>query len=91
MSGRPRQQELVPDPAALDGTVTINARCSVRTLDGHCVVFVAGVVVAQFAVGDRMAEAHARVGLVDQGWAEQREVALAFGCSTRTVRRDQRR
>jgi transposase len=91
MSGRPRQQELVPDPAALDGTVAINARCSVRTLDGHCVVLVAGVVVAQFAAGDRMAEAHARVGLVDQGWAEQREVALAFGCSTRTVRRDQRR
>ena len=91
MSGRSQQQELLPDPAVLDGTVAINARCTLRKQGGHCVVSVAGVVVAQFALGDRMAQAHARVSLVDQGWAEQREVARAFGCSTRTVRRDQRR
>jgi transposase len=38
-----------------------------------------------------MAEAHAVVGLVEQGWADQREVARAFDCSARTVRRHQRR
>jgi DNA-binding CsgD family transcriptional regulator len=31
------------------------------------------------------------VGLVEQGWANQIEVARAFGCSARTVRRHQRR
>ncbi|MEK7219041.1 MAG: helix-turn-helix domain-containing protein, partial [Patescibacteria group bacterium] len=62
-----------------------------RTQDGHRVVIVAGVVVAHYAVGDRMAEAHAMVNLVDQGWADQKEVARAFGCSARSVRRHQRR
>ena len=38
-----------------------------------------------------MAEAHAMVGLVAQGWADQLEVAWAFHCSARTVRRYQRR
>jgi len=62
-----------------------------RTQDGHRVVVVAGVAIAQYALGDRMAEAHAMVGLIDQGWAEQKEVARAFGCSARSVRRHQRR
>jgi hypothetical protein len=52
---------------------------------------VAGVVLAHYATGDRMAEAHAMVSLVEQGWADQSEVARAFGWSARTVRRDQRR
>jgi transposase len=38
-----------------------------------------------------MAEAHAMVSLVEQGWAEQTDVARTFGCSARTVRRFQRR
>ncbi|MGD1085217.1 MAG: putative transposase, partial [Verrucomicrobiota bacterium] len=62
-----------------------------RTQDGHRVVIVAGVVLAHYAIGDRMAEAHAMVSLVEQGWADQNEVAQAFGWSARTVRRDQRR
>jgi hypothetical protein len=48
-------------------------------------------VIAQYAVTDRMAEAHAMVSLVDQGWADQNDVARAFGCSTRTLRRHQGR
>jgi transposase len=51
----------------------------------------AGVPLAHFAVGDRMAEANAMVLLVEQGWAAQNDVARAFGVSTRTVRRQQRR
>ena len=38
-----------------------------------------------------MGEAHAMVSLVEQGWATQNEVAAAFGCTERTVRRNQRR
>jgi transposase len=48
-------------------------------------------VLAHYAVGDRIAEAHARVSLVEQGWADQNDVARAFDCSARTVRRDEQR
>ena len=82
-------------PAEMAGgspdTVCINGRCVVRTKDEHRVVLVAGLPIAHFSVGDRMAEAYAMVTLVEQGWAEQAEVARALGCSARTVRRSQRR
>ncbi len=35
-------------------------------------VLVSGIVLAQYALSDRMAEAYARVHLVEQGWASQR-------------------
>jgi transposase len=73
------------------GALTINSRCLVRTQDGHRVVVVSGVVLAQYTVGDRMAEAHTMVSLVEQGWADQNDVARAFGVATRTLRRSQRR
>jgi transposase len=38
-----------------------------------------------------MSEAHAMVSLIDLGWADQNDVAEAFGCSARTLRRHQRR
>jgi transposase len=38
-----------------------------------------------------VAEAYAMVLLVDAGYATQREVAAAFGCSERTLRRHQER
>jgi len=85
------QAELPGLTAAPDGVVAINARCVVRTGDGHRIVLVAGMPIAQFTVGDRMAEAHAMVSLVEQGWAQQGEVALAFDVAARTLRRHQRR
>ena len=91
MDQEPKQGELFPEVYAPHGTTVINDRCIVRTRDGHRVVIVAGVVIAQYAVGDRMAEAYAMVSLIDQGWAEQKEIARAFGCSVRSVRRHQRR
>jgi len=91
MSQAPRQGEFFSEVGAPDGTTCVNARCLIRTQDGHRVVIVAGVVIAQYALGDRMAEAHAMVSLIDQGWAEQKEVAHAFNCSARSVRRHQRR
>ncbi|MDO8543797.1 MAG: hypothetical protein Q7S40_25425 [Opitutaceae bacterium] len=62
-----------------------------RTAGGRRMVIVSGIVLAHYAVGDRIAEAHARLALVEQGWAEQNDVARAFGCCARTVRRDERR
>lgn len=45
----------------------------------------------QWIQGDAAAEAYARVSLVRCGYADQNEVAKAFGCSTRTLRREERR
>jgi hypothetical protein len=47
--------------------------------------------IAHYTVGDAMGEAHAMVSLVEQGWADQIEVARAFGRDERRVRRYQRR
>jgi transposase len=47
--------------------------------------------IAQYALEDRMSEAHAMVSLVDLGWADQNDVAKAFGYSARTLRRYQQR
>jgi transposase len=86
-----QSDDLFPDVHNPDGTRVINDRCLVRTQDGHTVVMVAGIVLAQYAEDDHMAQAHAMVSLVDQGWADQNDVARAFGCTERTLRRQQRR
>jgi transposase len=84
-------QDLFPEARNPPELRAINDRCHIRTQDNHRVVIVSGIPVAHFAIGDRMAEAHAMVNLVDQGWADQNDVACAFGYSARTLRRDQRR
>jgi hypothetical protein len=93
MATGPQQGDLFGSASVVEPgtTIAINARCSLRTRDGYRVVFVAGVPLAHFAPDDRMAEAAAMVTLVEQGLAEQTQVALAFGCTARTVRRMQRR
>ena len=63
----------------------------VRTQDRHTVVTVSGIVLAHYDVADRAAEAHAMVSLVEQGLADQNDVARCFACTARTVRRHQRR
>jgi transposase len=86
-----KSDDLFPRIRNPEGTQVLNERCVIRTQDGYRLVLVAGIPLAHYAVGDHMSEAHAMVSLVDQGWADQKEVANAFGCSTRTVRRQQRR
>ena len=54
-------------------------------------MIVSGIPLAQYAVSDQAAESYAMVNLVEQGWASQKEVARAFGCSARSVRRYQNR
>lgn len=83
--------DLFPETRNPPGIHVLNDRCLVRTQDGHRVVIVAGIVLAQYAVTDRMSEAHAMVNLVEQGWADQNEVARAFSQSVRSVRRHLRR
>jgi hypothetical protein len=84
-------EDWFPDARNPEHTRVINDRCLLKTQGGHRLVLISGMVLAQYALADRMAEAHALVGLVEQGWADQLEVARAFDCSARTVRRYQRR
>ena len=79
------------DAAVPAAAIPISSRASLRIEGEQRVVLVAGVALAHFVVGDHMAEAYAMICLVEQGWADQNEVARAFECSTRTVRRLQRR
>ncbi|MGH8633431.1 MAG: putative transposase [Burkholderiales bacterium] len=85
------QQGLFSDDRAKRDSVVINDHCLVRLEGDHRAVVASGVVVAHFGTGDRMAAAHAMVTLVAQGLAHQNEVAHAFGCSARTLRRHERR
>jgi transposase len=91
MTGDPDQRDLFPKSSGDEQAVLINDRCLMRTQDGHRLVLVAGIVLAQYQVGDRLAEAHAMVSLVEQGWADQNDVARAFARSPRTLRRYERR
>jgi DNA-binding CsgD family transcriptional regulator len=86
-----QKEDLFPKVSNPEDLCVINSRCMVRSQEGHCVVLVSGIPLAQYARTDRMAEAYAMVNLVEQGWASQQEVARAFACAARTVRRHQRR
>jgi hypothetical protein len=88
---RSRHKHLPSDGRQLEVVRVINDRCKVRTHDGRRAVIVSGIVLAEYSLGDRVGEAYAMVTLVEQGLADQNDVAQAFGCSTRTVRRYQRR
>jgi transposase len=85
------QQDLPLRPSGTPGAVVINARCMLRSDGERRVVVVAGLPVHPYSANDAVAEAYAMVFLVDGGFATQLEVARAFGCSERTVRRHQER
>jgi len=80
----------LPSPAA-SNTVVINARCSLRIEAGQRVIVVGGLPVHHYRAEDAVAEAYATVFLVESGFAQQTDVARAFGRSVRTVRRHQTR
>jgi transposase len=84
-------QDLFPNVRNPKSIRVINERCLIRSQDDFHVVIVSGISQSQYASTDHMAEAYAMVNLVEQGWADQIQVARAFGCSVRTVRRHQRR
>lgn len=91
MSNSGKSFDLFPEARNPENVRAITNRCMVRTQEGHALVIVSGVILAQYGCEDRMAEAHAMVSLVEQGLADQVEVARAFGCSARTIRRHQQR
>jgi hypothetical protein len=72
-------------------TVVINARCTLRTEEEQRVVVVGGLPVYHYCTADAVAEAYAMVMLVESGFAQQTEVARAFGKSERSVRRYEER
>ena len=86
-----RQDELFPGLRNPPGTHVINERCPIRSQDGLRLVLVLGMPWAQYAEGHRMSEAQAMASLVEQGWADQNDMARTFGCSVGTLRRYQRR
>ena len=81
--------DLFPEVRNPEGTDLINDRCVLKTRDDHRVVMVSGIPLAQYALDDRMSEVFAMVSLIEQSWADQNDVARAFGYSVRTVRRYQ--
>jgi transposase len=80
----------LPLPAA-SNCVRINARCSLWIEAEQRVIVVGGLPVHHYRAEDAVAEAYAMVFLVESGFAQQSDVARAFGRSVRTVRRHQRR
>ena len=85
------QAQLFSAPPRREDTVFVSERVTLCTQDGVRVVSVGGLIFQHYAVSDRMAEAHAMVLLVELGYADQNDVARAFGYSARTVRRNQAR
>lgn len=86
------QQQCLPLSVGVPtGTIVISAGCSLRTQGERHVVLVAGLPVHHYDADDVVAQSYAMVVLVDGGYATQRQVAVAFKCSERTVRRHQQR
>src|ERR1700740_292059 len=85
------QQILALPLPAPSNSIVINARCSLRIEADQRAIVVAGLPVHHYRAADAVAEAYAIVFLVESGFAQQSDVARAFGISVRTVRRHQRR
>ena len=79
--------DLPEDPP---GLVLINDRCFLQTDGGRRFIAAGGFLITSYDLKDRARETMAMVDLVQTGAATQLEVARAFGCSTRQVRRYQR-
>ena len=86
-----KQLELPLPELAPSNTIIINERCTLRKEENLRVVSVAGLPMHHWVNGDKMAEAYAMLSLVQCGYANQKEVARAFGYTTRTLRYHQKR
>lgn len=73
------------------GAVYVSDSVSVRTEGGQRVICVRGFVAAHYPTTDRAVEAYEMVKLCASGFANQLQIARAFGYSTRTLRRYQER
>jgi hypothetical protein len=91
MDSPPIQRELFPLPRAKAGTVVVNERVTFRTEEGYRVVCVDSLVLHHYRIEDRMAEAYTMVLLIEEGYADQNDIARSFSYATRTLRRYQER
>jgi transposase len=85
------QQILLEFCAPPAGVIVVNDRVSIRTEGSRRVVLVHGVIVAHYDINDRAAEEYAMLTLFGSGYADQDEIARAFGYSTRSIRRYEQR
>jgi DNA-binding CsgD family transcriptional regulator len=86
------EQQCLPLPETVSSRrIAINARCLLCAESEQRVVLVAGLPMHHYSEKDAVAEAYAMVLLADGGHATQKEIAVAFRCSERTVRRHQER
>ncbi len=83
------QRQLFPGARDESDAVVVNDHVMIRTSGELRVVVVDGCVFQSFAAVDFAAAAYAMVTLVECGYADQNDVARAFGRSARTLRRDQ--
>jgi len=86
------EQFVLPLPApTLSNVVVINARCALHIEGEQRVLVVAGFPAHHYSAADPVATVYAMVMLADSGFATQAEIARAFDCVERTVRRHQQR
>jgi len=83
----PEQRTLLDFCKPPSGVIVVNDRVCIRTEGFRRVVLVHGVIVAHYDKNDRAAEEYALLTLLDSGYAEQKEIACAFSCSARSIRR----
>jgi DNA-binding NarL/FixJ family response regulator len=83
----PQQKVLIDFSLPSSGGVFVNERVGIRTEGSYRIVTVHGVVLANYDVADRAAEAYAMVTLFESGYAGQKDIANAFGYSSRSLRR----
>lgn len=91
LAGMNSQLALGFPAVAPSDTVIVNTRCILRSKAERRVVVVGGLPVRHYCTGNAVAEAYAMVMFVESGFAEQTQVARAFGKFERSVRRYQER
>jgi transposase len=91
MNSAPDQSDVFPGFVRAPQMVFVNDRVSSQTEANQRVILVHGVVHSHYSLEDRTAEAYALVELYESGYADQNDLARAFGYSTRTLRRFQKR
>jgi len=86
-----QQRRLIEFSSPPPGNVVLNNRVSIRTEGSQRAVFLQGLVLMHYYVNDHAAEECAMVTLFEAGYADQNDIAFAFGCTPRTLRRYQER
>lgn len=86
-----QQQRLIEFPSPPPGTVVLNDRVSIQTEGSQRAIFLQGLVLMHYDVNDHAAQECAMVTLFEAGYADQNDIARAFGCTPRTLRRYQER